>query len=239
MQTIRSKQSKIQLTKIQNKLSSYQNEKMRKILPLILVLLAILVQFCQAKFQDQPKYTPQKTVQLANYPTLVACYNWMTRKFAKPVSQDKRGCWIGENWWNVYLPSQKQFDLFSKNFGETMFSKMWLANHESNFNEDAIGKHHCYKKGGKEICNLDCGMFQIRDIYGGCTKNLQEQMDWVKWKFENTKKSSFCKWYTGERQMRCVFSRYNGRTKSFTSYDTEVLDMTNWYQKNFYSLTLK
>lgn len=168
----------------------------------------------------------EQEIHLNDYPTLVACYKDWT--IVKSLNASPEGCYMGKWWSNVYLPSLSQHKLLTDNFWDNIYSKMAIINHESQWNSNAVWVHKYWK---------DCGLLQIRDIYGGCKMNDQQQMDWLKVKIENSKARPVCKKYTWEKLIRCVFMKHNGQVRIYKEYDNKLMVLMNWYEKNFNSLT--
>ena len=201
-----------------------KKNKYLSLIALLCIPMQVMYTSCAAKPAISEKPAQKTEIKLKEYPELVACYNQNTWKFAKPADKTNKWCWIGKDWSNVYLPSQSQYDMLTRHFGSNIYSKMAIINHESQWNSKTVGVHKYWK---------DCGLVQIRDIYGWCKMTDDEQMEWMKDKIERSKKAKICKQYTGEKLIRCVFMKHNGQVRINTAYDNKLIRLMNWYQENF------
>lgn len=98
-----------------------------------------------------------------------------------------------------------------------------ILNSEAQFNHNTRGKN----KWG-----WDCGILQIRDIYGGCKMTEKEQFQWLKTRTDSQKTAKgTCRSWIGneERMIRCIYNRHNGKTKAYNSYDNKLIAQRNFY----------
>jgi len=148
--------------------------------------------------------------------------------FWTPKSWWDDGCWIGKNWGGIKFPKETLFNKIKSIYKwdkEKMASMMAIINWESGFNENARWPN----KWG-----VDCGLFQIRDINGGCKMTVDQQMQWAKKKMENDYKNKCKSWKQGSpERTRCMFSRYNWQTKTWNYYSQRMMKVRQFYLDYF------
>ena len=138
---------------------------------------------------------------------------------------DQGNCLLGKNWMNIIAPTEDQMKELLKIHGNKakVINRLPIYNAESGFNNSAVWVH----KNGK-----DCGIIQIRDIYGGCKMTEEQQMKWLETRISKQLSDGSCKKYkdsSEERKMRCVYARHRWDKSGYAVYPSKLAAMRLFY----------
>lgn len=190
---------------------------------MLLLLLAFLFEKANAKEQT-------KTI-IKNYSFTAGCQNLSTLKTQLPKDSSLTGCHLWKNYMRIMTPTKTQWENIKKIFKDDAIDVLPIINSESQFNHNARGPNKWW---------VDCGLLQIRDVYGGCKMTEEEQLKWLKNRIDSQKAKNWtCRSWIGnkERMIRCIYNRHNGKKIAFNSYDNKLMAQREFYKTLFKKLT--
>jgi hypothetical protein len=139
-------------------------------------------------------------------------------------------CYWGKGYANISIPGPVMMEEMLAVHGSMarVINRLPIYNAESGFNHSARGVHKF---------GVDCGIIQMRDIFGGCSNTAIEQMMWLENRINQqlTPKGS-CRSQLGasdERKMRCVYARHRGDKSAFAPYPNKLAAMRLYYINYF------
>ena len=168
----------------------------------------------------------KEVVNLQNKSQVVWCRRDSDNNMRKSRNSGVSGCFYGEWYKNVKMPSKAHYLLFKEIFPaeEDFLIAITLANWESGFNSEAVG---CHKYG------CDYWILQIRDSNGWDKMNDKEQLLWLKNRIA-VQRSGICQKNSRKEELLCLFARHHGDRSDTASYPLTRYFEFEWY-KNYIS----
>lgn len=184
---------------------------------IIIALMVWIIAFCMEKTNAS---------EFKEYNYTVWCINLENYQDVRsPKDSSLHWCDYGRKWMRIMSPTKKQYDILIKTFWnkDNVIDVLPIINSESQFNHATRWKNKWW---------WDCGILQIRDVYGGCKMTVQEQFQWLKTRTDSQKTTKWtCQSWIGnkERMIRCIYNRHNGKLKAYNSYDNKLMAQRKYY----------